>query len=211
MRYYKKITIWEANRRLRMLEHFADLLTKYFSNVKYNGFISSRPVENQEAHQARVDINLILDEVHLIILCAGVNPSLTVTPPPAIGGYVQRIDVVMNFHNLAHYQIPPKMVLDFVIRASGIYSRELRRALIRTFNPLFWIGCAFDCVARLPFVFLGKIGFNQKKAEASLIGRLLKSGLYLVTFFASLFTVLHFLGYLEPVKNLLRDLIDKLR
>ncbi|MCH8907849.1 MAG: hypothetical protein IH840_12235, partial [Candidatus Heimdallarchaeota archaeon] len=64
-------------------------------------------LESEEARRARVKTNRLLDECRSIIVLAGVSPIITYTPPPAIGGYVQRIDIFTNLFNLHNFEISP--------------------------------------------------------------------------------------------------------
>ena len=61
--------------------------------------------------QARQRINLTSNQAHRIIAAAGIATTITWTPPPAVGGYVQRIEVFSNLFGLDRYQISPIMSL----------------------------------------------------------------------------------------------------
>jgi hypothetical protein len=147
----------------------------------------------------------MMDGVHGIILYAGVNPSIRYTPSPAVGGYIQNIDLVQNIFNLHRFHIASNNLLDFVDRAIGIYENNSGRAFRRAINPFFYLGLAFDLVARIPFVLIGRAGFNRQKAEESLVGRLIKGAIYIITALASLLTVLQLLDYLEPAKEVVKS------
>lgn len=64
-----------------------------------------------------------------------------------------------------------------------------------------------DALVETPFIFIGKLGLNREKAEGSLIGRLIKGVLYLITVVAAFLTILHLLDLLDPVKLFLNELI----
>ena len=199
MTYYTKILPLENNKRLEKLAEFRDHVIEYFNNSRAEWMVDER-IEQPKATEARVKINRMMDGVHDIIFYAGVNPSIRYTPPPAIGGYIQNIDLVQNIFNLHRFQIAPNNILDFIDRAIGIYESNARPAFLRAINPFFYLGIVFDLVARVPFVLIGRAGFNRKKAEDSLAGRLIKGALYIITALASLLTVLQLLDFLEPVK-----------
>jgi len=95
-------------------------------------------------------------------------------------------------------------LFDFVDIAIGKYSKDSKRAWIRTFNPFYWVGCVFDYIAGLPFALLDRTGFDSDKAESSIIGRCIKGLLYLIVVFAALLTILYYLGYLEQFKELIQ-------
>lgn len=207
MTYYTKILPWENNKRLDKLAEFRDLVIEYFKNSRAEWMVDER-IEQSKAKEARVKINRMMDGIHDIILYAGVNPSIRYTPPPAVGGYIQTIDLVQNIFNLYRFRIAPNNLLDFVDRAIGTYENNARPAFLRAINPFFYIGLVFDLVARVPFVLIGRAGFNRKKAEESFGGRLIKGAIYIITALASLLTVLQLLDFLEPVKAVVKSVFS---
>ena len=164
-------------------------------------------IEEDDAKIARVAINRSIDEVHEIVFYSGINPSITWTPPPAVGGYRQNIDLIQNIFYLDSFRIDPNNVLDFLDRAIGIYESNKTSSIFRTLNPLFYIGLIFDALVEIPFIFLGKLGLNREKAESSLIGKLIKGLLYLITVAAAFLTILQLLDLLDPVKLFINELI----
>ncbi|MCD6271380.1 MAG: hypothetical protein J7K30_00705 [Deltaproteobacteria bacterium] len=163
-------------------------------------------IEEEAARVARVKINRVMVETHDIILNSGINPTLTWTPPPALGGYVRDIDLIQNIFNLHGFRIGPDEVMDYIDKTIGIYESNHKPSLIRTFNPFFYIGLVFDAISELPFIAIGKFGFNRQKVESSVIGRVVKGILYLITVVAALLTILQILDYLEPVKRFTHEL-----
>jgi hypothetical protein len=206
MTYYKKILFWENNDRHKRLLEFRALVLDYFNNSKADWMVDER-IEKPKAQEARVQINRVLDGIHDLILYAGIDPSVLYTPPPAVGGYRQNIDLVNNIFNLHRFQISPNSLLDIVDRAIGIYYNNSGPAFRRTINPFFYLGLVFDAIAGSPFMLLGRAGFNRKKAEESLVGRLIKGSIYLISALASLLTVLQLLGYLESAKMLIEHIV----
>ena len=174
MRYYTKILPWENSRRLHRLAEFRALVMQYFSN-SYAYWRADERIEEPLAEEARVKINRIMDETHDIVLYSGVAPILRYTPPRAIGGYIVDIDLIQNIFHLHRYEINANNLLDFVDQAIGIYENNTRPAIFRAINPLFYLGIVFDFVARMPFILIGRAGFNRKKIEESLIGRLIRA------------------------------------
>ncbi len=202
MKYLKSITIWENKRRLELLKKFSISMQQYFDNLRYS---FGDQIENEIAAHARTEINKDLDEVYIIMITAGIDPSITYSPPPATGVfYQQSISLLYNFHNLSHYNVSPNMLMDFIVRTISAYSKDSTNALLRTLNPLYWIHRIFVDIVNLPFVLIGRLGFNQRKVEASIIGRCIKGILYLIVVFAALLTILYYLGYLEQFKDFIQ-------
>jgi hypothetical protein len=178
----------------------------YFDNLRY---VFGDQIENDEAVKARMEINKDLDEVYMIMIAAGIEPCMLYSPPPITGVfYQQSICLLHNFHNLSQYNLEPNELMDFIVRTMSIYSKESINALLRTLNPLYWIGRIFDLIVDLPFVLIGRLGFNQTKAEASLIGRIFKVISKAVLFLAALVGLLKHLGYLEQCKTFIRELLN---
>lgn len=205
MKHYSRILPWENRRRLVRLTEFRALVIQYFNNTHVE-WMADEPIEQPQAEEARGKINRMMEEAHGIILYSGINPSIQYTPPPMIGGYIKDIDLVQNIFHLHRFKITPNNLLDYIDRSIGIYENNIRPAFLRALNPFFYLGLAFDLVARIPFILIGRAGFNRQKAEKSLFGRLLKGIIYIITVLASLLTVLQLLDYLEPVKVVLKNI-----
>lgn len=206
MKFYKKIPIWENSRRLNKLYDFRELILKYFDNSRLEFMVRER-IEEAEARAARVSINRSMDELHDMLICSGINPSITWTPPPAVGGYRQNIDLIQNIFNLHAFRVEPNNILDFLDRSIGIYESNRVPSILRALNPFFYIGLVFDALVEIPFIFIGKLGLNREKAESSLIGKLVKGALYLITVVAAFLTILQLLDLLDPVKKFTNELI----
>lgn len=211
MSYYKKITIWENNKRVRLLSEFRELVVTYFNNIKYLGTGYSGVSENEKAREARIKINMILDKMYFVVISAGVNPIMYYTPPPSVGGFTGDIDLFHNIFNLYRFDIEPTKILDFIERAIGIYENNRLNALLRTINPFFWLGLILNYIVSLPFKVIGEIGFDQEKIESSTTGKIIKgiikSIFYLITFLASFLAVLKYIGYLEKFISLIQGWI----
>lgn len=206
VKFYNKILIWENKRRLDKLIEFRKLIIEYFNNSRAEWMVAER-IEEEAARIARVKINRVINEIHSIILHSGINPTLRYTPPPAVGGYVEMIDVIQNIFHINRFQIGADPLLDFIDRAIGIYESNHKSAIFRTFNPFFYLGLVLDAISALPFIAIGKLGFNRQKAELSAIGRLVKGVLYLITVVAAFLTTLQLLGFLRPVKQFVHELL----
>ena len=206
MRHYSKILIWENKRRFNKLMEFRELAIEYFNNSRPTGWENSSRIQDDAAIEARFKINLVIDEVHSIILTSGTIPILSWTAP-AIGGRAEEIDLITNIFNLNGFQIEPNHVLDFIDRAIGIYQSNHESACWKTVNPFFYIGVVLDAISNLPFIAIEKFGFNQQKAKASAIGRLFKGVFYLIPIVAATIVILKAFEGFEPVKQFVHELL----
>ena len=208
VRHYTKILVWENERRLNKLIEFRQLVIEYFNNSRPTGWENSSRIEEDAAREARFKINLVRDELHSIILNSGIIPILSWTAPAAIGGYVREIDLIENIFNLNGLQIEPNHVLDCIDRAVGKYDSNRKSAFVRMFNPFFYLGLVLYVISVLPFIAIGKLGFNQYKAERSVIGKLVKGVLYLIPVVAACLAILQHFDSLEPVKQFVHKLFN---
>ena len=206
MRHYTKILGWENKRRLNKLIEFRDFVLTYFNNSRVEWMLDPR-IEEVAAQEARFDINLSLKEVHSIILQSGITPTLSWVLPSAGGRYSTNVDLIENIFNLHEFQLDPRFVLDCIDMAIGIYASNAKWARMRIFNPFYYIGLGLDFISDLPFIALGKLGLNRQKARSSVIGRIVKGVLYLITVLAAFLTILHLLGFLDPVKQSVHELL----
>lgn len=203
MRDYRKITIWENRKRIDFLVNFKNLVIDYFKNVKRANWELGL-IENETAKQKREKINLVLHKAHSIILTAEVYPYLTYIPPRAVGGYIQKIDLVLDIFHLSNYRINPQEVVDILDKAIGVYENDRHDSLLRTINPLFWIDLILSYIVSFLFRIIGGMGFDQEKIKSPIIGKIIKGILYLIIVFASFLTILQKLGYLEKFRLLIQ-------
>ncbi len=154
-------------------------------------------IESEEAITARVQINRSLNKCHSVVVLAGISTVITYTPPPAVGGYVQKLDIIINMFSLHNYQIPPSTLFDNLDRAIGVYEGDETSSVIRTFNPFYWFGLFLDLIVEIPFSFLSKSGFNSKAIRGSVFGKITTALIYMVTALASFLTILQLTGFLD--------------
>ena len=204
--YYNKITIFENHRRVSALEEFSELVNGYFDNIEYTRLMH-HPIENQRAQDIRSQINLRLKKASKIINLVGVPTSFYYSPPPAIGGLAANIELLANIFNLYQYRMGRRNVLDCIDQAVGVYNDDRTNSILRTISPFFWIGMVFNYLVSLPFVLLGKVGFDRSKIEENIIGKIAKTFFHLIIGIASFLTILHLLGYLENFRSLINNLI----
>ena len=201
MNGYKNITFWESLRRQERLNEFLELVDTYFSALH------ERQIE--KANKARTSLNIIIVDVSDILHAANIYPVITWTPPPSIGGPIQKIDLVDNLFFLDHYRMSPEHVSDLVLRAYGVYKSNHLRSFLRTFNPFWWTLRILNWVATLPFLLLGTAGFNSAQAEKSVLGRLVKFVILTLSTIATLLTILSHLGLLRNFLDLTESMMNK--
>ena len=189
MNGYLDITFWENRRRLQKLREFREHVVTYF-----DAYLSSQ--ENRE-ETARNSINFMLNEVQAIVYAANVHPVIEHPPLRGVEGPSRNIDLLENIFRLHIFNTGHVRVIDFLDRAIGVYDSYHIRSIWRTLNPLWWIWRIFSWVARLPFALLGTAGFNSTKAESSILGRLFKLVVLVISFVAALLSILSYLGLLE--------------
>ena len=207
---YKKIPVWQSFGRLELLNRFRSLVVTYFDN-QYDSDFDIDPDKDMKITKARRQINSILDSVYPVICLAGVNPIVHYASPPIVGGMVGDIDLIHNIFNLYRFGIGDEDLLDIIDRAIGVYMNDRINALLRTINPIFWLGLLLDYVISLLFRLLGKVGFDQEKIESSTPGRITKTIFHrlpiIVGLIAGLLTILEIFGYLNSFKSLIRGWI----
>lgn len=204
MRWYKDIPIWENRRRSKLLIEFKNSIVEYFNSVEYRDVfdLNVEPIENEGVQRIRSRINLVIHEIHFIVLSSGVAPTIYYSSPPAVGGIAGNIDLINNIFNLRRFEIDTRHLIDIVEGSIGLYERDRLSSFLRTINPFYWIALILNFLVSLPFQILGRVGFNQEKMENSVVGKAIKGTLYLITVFSAFLTIVEKLGYLQWVKNL---------
>ncbi len=172
MRCFNRLFIWENNKYFRILQAYRKDVIEYFKNTKFSWY--SDPVENDSAIELREKINMSAYSVIIALETAKVNPVVTYTPPPMVGGVTKHIDVVKNIFILHSFRMDSEDILDFIDQAIGVYRTDRKKSLIRTINPFYWLTFILIEVIKIPFFILGTVGFDQNRLESSMIGRLFK-------------------------------------
>ena len=206
MNSYRNIPLWENTRRIKILQEFHNDVVSYFDNCvydKHSWMVEGRGIENTEAVQARRRFNSAVAQAQRIIGAAGITQIIEWTPPPAGGGYGQLIDVFPNLFELASFQIPHRRAVDLIERALGVYQSDRMAALLRTINPFWWLKRGLLWVSRIPFIFLGAMGYDAARMEGSALGKFFRTIITLVGTAAALLTILNLLGLLPTAKALL--------
>lgn len=195
---YKKIPIWENKKRIKQLEEFRANVITYFNNK-----------ENRKAQEMRAKINEKIDKIHYYFDDTKIEPSLVYRAPPAIGGYKESIDLLVNIFNLHQFpEISPQRIVDYIDRLIGVYKSDTVKAFFRTINPLWWIFLLIELIASIPFKILESVGLKREKIETSILGKIIKAIFELILVIAALLTVLEKIGCLEMVVSSFKKLLN---
>ena len=201
MKHFKKITYMENRNRITILSDFRLMLEKYFGIGPCQG---KKDIEN--VTELRKSINQNTHKVISILVVADSLPTFSIRP--AFSNVVlENVDIFSNIFRLDEISVEPIILFDVLDRAIGLYCDDKRNAIIRTFNPFFWIGLVLDYIVSLPFAFIGNLGFDEQKAESSLIGKIIKGLGWIITIGAAITTILGGLGCLSYLKHIVKDLI----
>ena len=202
MNSYRNIPLWENTRRIAILQEFRNDVVSYFDNCKYEWMVDG-VIENDDAKQAHQRINSTLDQATRIIEAAGIPQTVRWTPPPVVGGYVQQIHILLNLFELTSFRIPSQRAVDLIERALGVYRSDRMAALRRTINPFWWLFRGLLWSVRIPFIFLGAMGYDMARMERSAWGKLFKVLVGVAQFALALLMILNLLGLLPIAKALL--------
>jgi len=162
------------------LKNFNSHVINYFNNIGHSSVGDSW--EEETAKVERKEINKLIDKAHSYIIDTGVSTQVINSPAPITGRGSHYADLVLNIFNLINMHIGHRPLLDLIERAIAKYENDNKSAILRTYNPLFWITLFIDWVVSLPFETLGKVGFNQNEIEASFVGKLFKYVFYVISY-----------------------------
>lgn len=185
MRKNLNITFIQNITRRNALKEYRSLVEKYFQTIDYNEY-SRDIIDSDKSKDVRKWLNSKNEAIQTIFRDVGITPNIVYTPPPAIGGYIQRINLIDNLFNLQNYDIEIQALLDFIDQVDGVYQQDFINSILRTFNPFYWLGRLLEFIASIPFYLLGSVGFNREKVENSAVGKLVK---WLIKFFTLIFAV----------------------
>jgi hypothetical protein len=204
---YKKIPIWENRKRIKELIEFRNNIVTYFNNLESYTIMGVK--ENDIAKETRAKINEKLDKIHSYFDDTEVHPTLIHRAPPAIGGYRESVDILVNIFTLHQLpEISPQRILDYIDRLIGVYKNDSVKAFFRTINPLWWIFLLIEFIASIPFKILESAGLNREKIETSTPGKIIKGIFELIIVIAALFTILEAIGYLDSVLSSFKKLLN---
>jgi len=201
MRSYKQITFWENDERIKYLKKFNSHVVNYFKNIGH-----SRVGDSWEEDTAKIErkiINKLIDKAHLYIIATGVSTRVISYPAP------KGLDLVLNIFNLGKMHIGHRSLLDSIERAIARYENDKKSAILRTYNPVFWITLLVDWIVSLPFEFLGKFGLQQDKLGSSLGGKIFKFLFSLIIYIEAFLNILKMTGYLPKLLIIIEKIISK--
>ena len=173
---YKQIIFCENKKRLALLKDFKLHLEAYLNNLQ--GAFDGGLYENVKAGEEHKEINKLIDKV-----CPYIEAIPSIVDVVDENNYLTK-SLIYTQNNIIDRKYFYKSLINMTERAMAIYSEDSSRAKQRAYNPFFWIALFIDYLVSLPFETLGKVGFNQKKIEASFVGKLIKCILYV---FSSVF------------------------
>ena len=140
--------------------------------------------------ELREKLNLLSGEVSNYVRKAGIPASIYYSPPPAIGGMAGSIGLFENIFNLSRFQIPTTAIFDMLDTAIGNYTYFQKEYKRKIKNPFYWIGR----IIRLPFSLFSFAGFDGKKIESSILGKIYKLFAGLILLIAAIVTILTYCG-----------------
>ncbi len=184
---YKQITFCENKKRIKLLEKIKLHMTNYLDNMQYEttpltNYLENlqlkatqfSPLENEIAKEEHKKISKLIDEVCSYIDATSKDNNY----------FCLKRDLPFHDKNTLHRKYICEGLINDSEKAIAIYKKDSRRAKQRTYNPFFWIILLIDYLVSFLFEALSRAGFNQKKIEASFVGKLIKCILYV---FSSLF------------------------
>jgi hypothetical protein len=210
MLHYKRMTIFQNLDRTRTLVKFKKLVETYFANVDYGAF-GLDAKENIIAKRTRSQLNLMLEKVKMAMHSVETHPTAPQQIRRAAYEPSGELDLLENLFSLQQNKVEPQTLVDHVERAIGMYTGDRFNASLRTLNPLYWLSILVNYTARLPFFILGSMGLNRDRLEGSTLGKVFKGFFRVAVFLAILVGVIHYLGFLGPLKSRGQELFTHLK
>ena len=210
MLHYKRVTIFQNLDRTRTLVKFKKLIETYFANVDHGAF-GLEAKENMIAKRTRSQLNLMLEKVKRALHSVEIYPTAPDERRKAAYDPSGEIDLLENIFSLHQYKVEPQILVDHVERAIGIYTSDRLGASVRTINPLYWLSIFLNYSARLPFFILGILGLDQDRLEGAPLGKFFKGCFRVAVLLALLVGLIHYLGFLDPLRAELPGLFSRLK
>lgn len=195
MKRIRDLTFFEIKDRIDFLSGTRDKIVEYFNDTEIG--YGLHIIEGKKASKIRSGLNMEINKAREYVLSSGVSTSLFYAPPPAIGGIQGNIDLFNNIFNLSRFEIDSQQIKDMIERSVGNYQNEKRPAILRTFNPFWWLFRLTRSIAAVPFWMLKEAGINTTRFEKSIPGKLIKLVFDAVVFLAALLGVLKAFGFDE--------------
>jgi hypothetical protein len=204
------MTIFQNLERTRTLVKFKKLIETYFANLDQGAF-GLETTENPIAKRTRSQLNLRLEKVKRALDSVETYPAAPNERRRAAYEPSGELDLLENIFSLQQHKVDPQTLVDHIERAIGMYSADKFRASVRTLNPLYWLSILINYTARLPFFLLGGLGLDQDRLEGAALGKFLKGFFRAAVFLALLAGLMHYLGFLEPLKSRAKGLFTHLK
>lgn len=201
---YRRIPIWETNRRIDALDNYVRLVAEYAKLTHASnggGTQEQTSAIQQQLSTKRMSLDLRLQEVQRIVQGAGISPTVIWTPPPVVGGCPQRVNLIADMFQLQKHGISLDALADILLQAMGLYQQSKVAAWLRTFNPFYWISVPIEWVSYLPFRMVGFLGGDAARASDSFFGRLLQGTLMLGQTILAYLAIAEKLGLLGSLRG----------
>ena len=162
---------------------------------------AKRP-ESKESLELRQKINLRFPEANDYAHRLGVGVTWQSFPPPAVGGAVIPVNILMSVIDpeMGHGHIKREQILDVIHRAIGTAQTVKRRAFWGIVNPIMWPIQIAAFVVRIPFLILRRAGLPDS-VEENIISQVVKAVLMVI-----LLLLAAYLGLEKYIGNLLSAL-----
>lgn len=194
---YRRIPIWETNRRIETLNRYVRLLAEYAKLAAEE----QMGAPQQQLSTKRMSLDLRLQEVQRIVQGAGISPTFIWTPPSVVGGYSQQVNLIADMFQLQKHGIGLDALADILLQAMGVYQQDKFAAWFRTLNPFYWISVPIEWISYLPFRVVGFLGGDAVRASDSFFGRLLQGTLMLGQTILAYLTIAEKLGLLDFLRG----------
>lgn len=161
---HHRLTIIRNWQRSRELREFRALVEDYFARLEPDS--AGEPMDWEGAQVARSAINRMLPRILQVVRAAGLDglasAHLTTDPGPALG----RVDVLQRIFSPRFGDGAEQELLDLLDMAQGVYDSGRVEALIRTVNPIHYVGVALGFIGRTPRRLLGALGWRRAAQPA---------------------------------------------
>lgn len=165
----RRVPVWTNWSRSRFLRRFRDRVDAYFRAVRYEAF-PFRVIENDLAASLRKELEGDLKRCRIVVGATERVSPLRLAPGDREGEVV-RINVITEAFQLHRYSLRREDLLAVLDAARQAYDDDRRGAWVRTANPLYWLDMALGVVEVLPFLPLGWVRLDWRRAARSRPGR----------------------------------------
>lgn len=167
-----RIPWWSNWSRRRFLIRVRSTLESYFSAVTYEAF-PFRVVESDEARRIREGLEASLSHCRGIVHASGAVPLVRYAPGERAGDF-EPVDLLSVVFELGHYSLRKEDVFEALDAAIRAYEDGRAAAMVRTVNPLYWLGMGLFLVEMLPFLLMRPFGVSPGRVASSTPGRIVR-------------------------------------